>query len=209
MLPLDTNKILEFISFLDLNNFASASITTYITAISFVHKMANVHDPTAKFCVQKVLCAVNKLHGREDSRLPITLILLSSLNLSLSSAIRNTYHRILLQAMFSTAFFGLCRIGEITQQPDGMISLFSNQITVHNDYLLLTINHFKHHKSRRPIVLKIYKQSDISICPVLAMLNYLDVRPENEGPLFCFPDGKPMSEFFHQEFKILHYILWA
>ena len=202
VLPIDTNRILEFISYLNLNNFAPASITTYITAISFVHKMANVHDPTAKFCVQKLLCAVNKLHGRDDSRLPITLILLSRLNLSLDSAVRNKYHRVLLQAMFSIAFFGLCRIGEITKQPDGLVSLFNNQVSINSDYLLLTIVHFKHNKAKRPIVLKIHRQVDNSICPLLAMINYLSVRPPQDGPLFCFPDGKPISRnFFTKNLK--------
>ena len=202
VLPIDTNRILEFISYLNLNNFAPASITTYITAISFVHKMANVHDPTAKFCVQKLLCVVNKLHGRDDSRLPITLILLSRLNSSLDSAVCNKYHRVLLQAMFSIAFFGLCRIGEITKQPDGLVSLFNNQVSINSDYLLLTIVHFKHNKAKRPIVLKIHRQVDNSICPLLAMINYLSVRPPQDGPLFCFPDGKPISRnFFTKNLK--------
>ena len=202
VLPVDPNKILQFISFLDLNNLSPATITTYITAISFVHKMANVYDPTARFCVQKLLCAVNKLRGKEDSRLPITLILLSRLNTSLSSAIRNCYHRTLLKAMFSIAFFGLCRIGEITIQPDGVVALFRNQLIVNSDHLLLTITHFKHNKAQRPIVLKIFRQSDLSICPLTAIIEYLSVRPDSEGPLFCFPDSKPISRnFFTKHLK--------
>ena len=56
-LPLTTGQVLQFISFLHLWNFAASSITTYITAICFVHKMGDFHDPTAVFSVQKVLSA--------------------------------------------------------------------------------------------------------------------------------------------------------
>ena len=158
--------------------------------------MSNKYDPTAVFCVQKILSAINKLHGKQDSRLPITLILLSRLNLSLTDAIRNVYHRSLLQAMFTTAFFGLCRIGEITKQPDGVVALDIDQLQINSKFLLLSITHFKHNKAQRPILLKIFKQDDTSICPVSAMIQYMEIRPKVEGPLFCFPDGKPISRNF-------------
>ena len=202
VIPLTSQKVLEFISYLHLNRLASATITTYITAISFVHKMANQYDPTAVFCVQKILSAINKIHGKQDSRLPITLILLSRLTLCLPNSVRTKYHRTLLQAMFTTAFFGLCRIGEITKQPDGVVSLEFNQIQINSLFLTLSITHFKHNKAQRPILLKIFRQDDQSICPVFAMLNYMNVRPNVDGPLFCFPDGKAITRnFFTKNLK--------
>ena len=195
-LPVSANEVLHFISYLDLYQFASASITTYVTAISFVHKMGDVHDPTASFRVQKVLSAINKLHGRNDSRLPITLFILSSLTSALPTAIKNSYHRSLLHAMFTIAFFGLCRIGEITMQPDGEVSISMKQLQLSSDSVTLSITHFKHSKSQRPILIKMFKQSDETICPVLAMMNYLKCRKDHEGPLFCFADGKPVTRTF-------------
>ena len=195
-LPLTTEQILAYISYLDLLKFASASITTYITAISFVHKMANIYDPTAVFCVQKALSAINKMHGREDSRLPITLILLSRLTTSAEKAIKTLYHRVLIQAMFIIAFFGLCRIGEITIQPDGIVAIYLKQLEIFENYITLSITHFKHNRAQRPIVLKLFRQSDISICPVMAIRNYLELRKFDNGPLFCFPDGKPVNRNF-------------
>ena len=41
-----------------------------------------------------------------------------------------------------------------------------------------------------------FRQSDISICPVLAMKQYLEIRDLDDGPLFRFPDGKPISRSF-------------
>ena len=195
-LPLDTDQILQFISYLNLYKFAPASITTYMSAISFVHKMSDLYDPTATFRVQKILSTVNKLHGKEDSRLPITLFILSRLTSALPSAVKNVYHRALLQAMFTIAFFGLCRIGELTIQPDGVIALYLKQLQISSEFVSLSIIHFKHHKTQRPIQIKIFKQKDESICPVLAMCKYLELRKFDNGPLFCFPDGKPVPRTF-------------
>ena len=127
-LPLSSDDILQYISYLNLYNFAPSSITTYVTAISFVHKMGDFYDPTATFRVQKTLSSVNKLYGKEDSRLPITLFILSRLTSALPLAVKNVYHRALLQAMFTIAFFGLCRIGELTIQPDGVVALYLKQM---------------------------------------------------------------------------------
>ena len=201
-LPLTPEQIIHFISYLNLFHLAPATITTYITAISFIHKMRNIYDPTAVFCVQKILCAVNKLHGKDDSRLPITLILLSRLSSAISEAVRNKYHKVLLKAMFNIAFFGLCRIGEITVQPDGIVALYLNQLEVAEDYISLSIIHFKHHRAHRPIVIKMFRQTDLSICPVMAMKNYIELRGTIDGPLFCFPDNQPVSRnFFAKHLK--------
>ena len=164
--------------------------------------MGDYHDPTAAFSVQKILSAVNKLHGREDSRLPITIFILSRLNNALSKAVKSLYHRVLLQAMFTIAFFGLCRIGEITTQPDGEIALYLKQLQLSPDSISLSITHFKHNKAHRPILIKMFKQTDLSICPVSAMRNYLEMRKFESGPLFCFSDGKAISRnFFTKHLK--------
>ena len=162
--------------------------------------MANLHDPTAAFCVQKVLSAVNKLHGKQDSRLPITLILLSRLTSSLTTTVKSIYNRVLLKAMFTIAFFGLCRIGEITTQPDGIVAIYLKQLQLASDFIMLSITHFKHNRAQRPIWIKMYRQNDATICPVSAMFDYLKLRKLEGGPLFCFADGKPIPRTFFTKY---------
>ena len=76
---------------------------------------------------------------------------------ALSKAVKSIYHRVLLQAMFTIAFFGLCRIGELTIQPDGDIALYLEQLQVSVDSISLSITHFKHNKAHRPILIKMFK----------------------------------------------------
>ena len=189
-----------FISYLNLLRFSSSTITTYITAISYVHKFGDYKDPTSHFAVQKTLSAVNRLTGKLDSRLPITLFILSSLMNAIFHSITNKYHKVLLRAMFTCAFFGLFRVGEITSDGKNIVCLDISQCLVFDDKMILKIIHFKHNVSQRPVLITIKKQSDPSVCPVTAMKQYLIMRGTKEGPLFCFLNGKAVTrKFFSQK----------
>ena len=203
-LPLNYVQILTFISYLNLMGFSPSSITTYITGISFVHKMGNYNDPSNHFAVQKTLSAVNRLTGKLDSRLPITLFILATLNESIEKTITNKFQRVLLKAMFTTAFFGLFRIGEITSASGAghVPALDISQCQMFEDKMEITIKHFKHNVSQHPIILTLHRQTDALICPVTAMQDYLSIRGLSPGPLFCFMSIKPVSRnFFAQKLK--------
>ena len=61
--------------------------------------------------------------------------------------------------------------------------------------LFVTIRHFKHNKSHRPVTLVLQKHSGLS-CPVKLMKKYLKLRKIKNGTLFVFPDGYPITLFF-------------
>ena len=142
-LPLKSSHILTFLSYLNIKGLAPSTITTYISAIGFVHRMNSMHDPTASFIVQKILSSINKIQGNTDSRLPITQFLLHRLLDASNVVITNRYHSILIKAMFSLAFYGLFRIGEITIQNSGEICLFLDQCNVFSDRIVISISNSK------------------------------------------------------------------
>ena len=59
-----------FISYLRARKLAASTITSYFSAISYVHKMKGLRDPTKTFLVQKRLTAVDKQKS-PDTRLPL------------------------------------------------------------------------------------------------------------------------------------------
>ena len=184
-LPLKTNVILAFISYLNIKGLAPSTTTTYISAISYVHKMNGLDDPTSSFLLQKVLASVNRAQGNRDSRLPITLFMLNRLLDATEHVISGTYNKLLIRAMFALSFFGLFRVGEITVQASGVISLYINQLKVFKDSLVISITKFKNNKTKQPFDIVIHKQGGI-YCPYSIMLDYLKVRGLDAGPLFCF-----------------------
>ena len=82
------------------------------------------------YIVQKVLATINKKFGRPDSRLPTTQLILQQLLDSIQFTINSTYQKALLKAMFVTAFYGLFRVGEITSQKSGAVSINFDQISI-------------------------------------------------------------------------------
>ena len=172
-LPLDYKQILMFLSYLQIKGLSPTTITTYLSAIGYVHKSYSVNDPTSKFIVQKVLASVNKLHGSSDSRLPITLVILHQLLDSVYKAISNSYNAKLLRAMFAIAFYGLFRVGEITVQKSGIVPLYLDQLKVFHSYFQINITHFKNNKTNRPFEILIHKNGG-DILP-LCYLNGLSV----------------------------------
>ena len=99
--------------------------------------------------------------------------------------------------MYVTAFYELMRIGEITKDRWGNVSLHLSNLTFHASHIVLKITKFKHNISQQPFDIVLCKQSEASICPVTCLLNYLKMRGSKPGPLFCYPNLKPVSrEFF-------------
>ena len=200
-LPLDVNQILLLLSFLNMKGLAPSSITTYLSAIGYVHKAYNVINPTVNFLVQKVLAAINRIHGVGDARLPITKFILHRLIDAVPTVVSNYYNSKLLKAMFLIAFYGLFRVGEITIQRNGEIALLLDQLQLFQDRFILTISKFKNNKSNKPFDIVIHKQMG-DYCPLSTLLEYLVVRGCSKGPLFQFGDGKPVSRnFFSQRLK--------
>ena len=88
LLPVSVNNLALFISYLSAKKFASSTISTYVSALSYVHKLGNFPDPTKNFLVQKLLTAHSKLHFSPDVRLPITRSVLQHLVGTLRSETR-------------------------------------------------------------------------------------------------------------------------
>ena len=60
--------------------------------------------------------------------------------------------------------------------------------------LQLTISHAKHQQVNRPVVLQITSQPNK--CPVATITRYLRIRGTSAGPLFIFPDNRPITRSF-------------
>jgi hypothetical protein len=141
-------------------------------------------------------------------------LILGQLVGALKHTILGKYNKRLLAAMFTLSFFAFLRIGEITSKSSNASQ--KNLLQLHNiDFelvgqrknLTLTLHHFKHHDSCRPVCLQISPQDDRVICPVRAMSRYLKVRGDTSGPLFTIGGSLPVTQSFYSS-ELRNAIYW-
>ena len=178
-----------FISFLFAQSKSPKTISSNLSAISFLHKIQGLPDPTKQFLVQKLVNEAYRLRPHLDLRLPITKPILYALVKALESLLSG-YHKTLFQALFLFAFFTYARIGELTvthKHLPSVVSLkdivfLSNKKGIRE--VKVTFRHFKHNLSGFPHFIS-FKAEGGPFCPVAKLSEYLQLRGPNQGPLFC------------------------
>lgn len=84
------------------------------SAISYVYKVFNLPDHSHNFLVRKILYGASKSAKLPDYRLPITYsIFKKKLVNALQFTVPNFFHRLLLHCIFTVAFHGFFRLGEL------------------------------------------------------------------------------------------------
>lgn len=213
LLPVWVNNLALFISYLSARKFASSSISTYVSALSYVRKLAHFPDPTKHFLVQKILAAHSKLYSTPDVRLPITRGVLHRLVLALNHTNSSAYQRLLFQTMFLVAFYGFFRVGELTAKGANLKPLVQIQ-NLHFRFkdncvtaATILIADYKHNSSRRPFSVVLDCVTGPDFCPVNYLQRYCAMRGPTPGPLFCFADGSPVktSHFTQQLQRALNF----
>lgn len=197
------DQVALFIAFLHAQEYAPSSISSYVSALGYIHRLQNMPDPTEVFVVKRMLRSVHKMGRKRDSRLPITESILNKLVLSLPFITKSYYDKIMFRSMFLLAFYAFLRIGEITvqlKQAENTIQFENVKIFSKNGSFTkmeIIMYHYKWQRSGRPTTLVIQpNMGNSDLCPVRALFNYLALRGKSPGPLFCYPPNKGISETY-------------
>ena len=206
-LPVSSEELALFISYLHANRYAAAIVSSYISALGYVHGLKAIPDPTTSFIIKRLLRCVHRTASNTDSKLPITECILHKLIESLPFVTRTLYDRVLFRSMFLLAFFAFLRIGEITTGKDSpqntikynAVKLFGRQNVPSR--LEIVLSDFKWQQSHRPTMLSIpCNTSNPATCPVKSLMEYMSFRGSSEGPLFCHPPNKGISRAYFNQF---------
>ena len=197
LVPISLSNLILFVAHLHTEKKAHATVVTYISAISHIHKMYEIPDPTQSFIIKKMLAGMHREGKFFDMRMPITVDILTRIIDSLAVTTQGQFNRTLYKAMFLTAFYGFMRIGEITAGSVHNIKMDSvSFLQAKNSNVAFTIT-FKSSKHSKgiPFKIRINALKGDRNCPVKALENYLKVRGLLPGPLFCNPAGEPVPRF--------------
>ena len=196
-MPIWPDNMAMFVAYLFNRGLSASSIRTHLSALAYSHRMAGYLSPTDSFLISKMLRGAANISPRTDLRFPITLPILISLLNIVPSLAPSKYHASLFAAMFSTAFYGFLRCGEMCQSPNNLQfhQLFVSQTP---SYAEIIFTKFKHNVSNKPFITRI--NSTPENCPVRVLQQYLKCRGPQVGPLFCLADATPISRFTFTKF---------
>ncbi|KAJ8303595.1 hypothetical protein KUTeg_019991 [Tegillarca granosa] len=190
--------VIQFIAALSLRGLAHSTSRLYVAAISYECKINNLPDVTNNFIITKLLEGMKRLKHRPDTRLPITLDLLSQLINSLPHVCTNLYEAKLFSCAFSLAFFGFMRIGEFAQTncqaTNNVLQLEDVILDEIHEKVILRFRHSKTDQYGKGVTLEIPKTGKI-YCPFMSLKHYLGARPSVPGILFCHFGGDPLTRY--------------
>lgn len=199
--PVSQKTLSEYIVHLFNHNMSASTIYSYISAISFVHKLENMTDPTTSFFVKKLLKGVHNTKRSYDCRLPITQSILEQLCLATDKVVFPFQKALLCRSMFLLAFHAFLRIGEFTVNHNNTqdsilqvqdISFQRNSQSQSLSSMTVKISNFKH-SDLKPFLIEISSGSSEFLCPVYTLHQYLQLFRHKDGPLFQFLDSSTVT----------------
>jgi len=188
-----------------MEGLAHSTVKGYLSGIRHLHIEQHLPDPSISSMsrLELVLRGIKILQAKTKEpvspRLPITPDLL----LKIRQVWFNSHHHqdhVMLWAAALLCFFGFLRAGEITVPSD----------TAYDEGAHLSFSDVMVDSFNNPQVLKVRIKASKTdpfrlgvdvflgrtqklLCPVTAVLRYLHQRGPEEGPLFKFADGKPLT----------------
>ncbi|CAC5357789.1 unnamed protein product [Mytilus coruscus] len=181
--PISVATISLFIAYMFKKSYAPSTISTYLSAIAYVHKMMSMPDNTRSFLVEKLVTGTYRLSKTFDSRLPITIPILNKLLHSITLVIKCTYDQVLFKAIFLFAFSTFSRVGELVTTKNAPND---NVLLLHDVSLSyvqgkaaevqVCFRKFKHNVRGMPKTIS-FSHGTAMESAVVAMVEYLKVRP--------------------------------
>ena len=206
LLPLRVTDLCLFVSDLHRQGLQPSSIASHLSALGHFQKMSGFKDSTKHFLVQKLVTGARRLSPGSQVRLPITSGVLQGLVAALKVSESTKYCRLLLHAMFTTAFHAFLRIGEIapkTVKGQGEVVQLSDISWQQDAQCVLTLHKFKnsHKQGSQSFTLRKLGKADKTICPIRALKKYLEMRSKKQGPLFVLNGHPCLRRYFDDRLR--------
>ena len=190
-------RLILFVGFLVENNKKASTIKSYVSAVKSVLQGDGVELNVNKCLISSMTKACRFINNKVRTRLPIQkglLMLMLKKTEEYFDKRNQFYLATLYQALFSTAYFGLFRIGELVVG-NHTIAARDVHVGVNKNKMLFLLRTSKTHwLDKKPQTVKIcstnrnmYKQ----YCPYRLLRNYTKIRKSyrsDSEPFFVFKD---------------------
>ena len=205
--PVNENILCYFVACLGQQGLTAATIKTYLSGVRQMQIAGGYPDPNIHQLprLRQVIRGVELMRGRRGltkrPRLPITPSILKKMRgIWVQEVAPPTFDQRMLWAASLTAFFGFCRSGEVTigngSTYDADVHLSIRDVAVDckaaPTMISLLLRRTKTDQARKGVKIVLGKTGR-ELCPVKALLDFLEVRGMDSGPLFRLSDGQPLT----------------
>ena len=191
-------RLILFVGYLIDCNKKSTTIKSYISAIRSVLKEDNVEMSENRFLLTSLTRACRYINNKVRLRLPISKamlkIMLDETDKYFLEENNQPFLGILYKSLFSTAYHGLFRVGELTSGSHP-VKAHDVHIGENKNKMLFVLRSSKTHwKDEKPQTIKITGREDLNddkYCPFNILRSYIEVRPkyrEEDEPFFIFKE---------------------
>ena len=188
-------QLVNFIGSLSLNNMSYRTVSLYLNAISYIHKIHGFQDTTKCFIVSKTLEGLRRSVGtNKDQRIPISFELFHKIIHSLPNVCSSGYESALFSAAFTLTFYGLLRVSET-------LALNFSDITIKNQNLCqITIQSSKTDQIGQSVKVDIASHTESIISPITILNNFLLLREglQRNDKLLTHLNSKPLTKYQFQ-----------
>ena len=189
-----------FLVHLHKQRLRATTIRTYLTAISFVHRIKNMPDPSHSLLITKTLHGIANLDKLRPSTplRPITRDILHKLIDAIPAIQPFPYYQALLKALFLLTYHACMRAGEavVSMHDQHTLSLSDIESTTYNQLPAYNITFRTYKHSHNPAILTLLPASTPQYCPVQSLKEYLRIRGQTPGKLFISCTRQPINRHF-------------
>ena len=199
------DRIILFIGYLINNKKQSSTVKSYLSAIRNILKDDGVELNENIFLVSSLTKACKFANDRARTRLPIQKSMLTVIINQVEKHFNKTnqpYLKLLYKTLFSTMYYRLLRISEVSQGPH-MVLAKDIQVGTNKKKMLIILRSSKTHgEGAKPQLVKISSTSNVrdkansSTCPYQLLLQFARSRGSYESdsePFFVYSDRSPIK----------------
>ena len=189
--PMPVSAVADYLAALFDKGCSSSTLTSHASAIAYGHKIRGLPDPTSHFHIKQLLQGARRLRASIDHRKALTLDDIIRLSTALYAIGLRRVDRTAFRTIFLLGFFGLLRPGELVRGANSQHTLKATDISLSGGVLIVRIPSSK--TSVTPQTITITARPGLDCCPVKAMQDFLQVRPNGGSQLFIDAAGAPID----------------
>lgn len=204
--PVPVDELAQFIAFLSFNKTSISTVKTYLSSISYAHKIRNLADPTKLFIINKMLEGLRRKNPhKSDVRAPISLELLIKLIESLRWICNSDYETRMFASAFSLAYFAMLRVSELSVENNGNEhghALNFNDVTIIDKNgvteLHIKICSSKTDQKRLSATLILHNHVNSAICPINLLKSFICTRfsgLNGSNKLYIHFNGQALTKY--------------